>query len=186
MREFCKCGCGKRIVPKRTHKYGAGGTFLQGHHTKWYIKKGKPPPHSYTPNESEIPSGICECGCGKKTDIARVTDRKRRHFKGHPLPYCHSHSKRKYGKDNPSWKGGTYMRRGYVMQHAPEHPKADSKGYVPQHRLVAEKKLGRSLMENERVHHINGIKDDNDPKNLVVLTNNKHSELHGSTKGEAA
>lgn len=40
--------------------------------------------------------------------------------------------------------------------------------WKPQHRLVLERELGRTLVLNENVHHINGIRDDNDLSNLEL------------------
>lgn len=50
------------------------------------------------------------------------------------------------------------------------------------HRIVAEKILGRPLKEGEIVHHIDGNKRNNDPSNLMVMTQSEHCKLHFSKK----
>ncbi len=85
--------------------------------------------------------------------------------------YC-SHRCQCLGKNNPFWHGGkTLHERGYILIRTPNHPNANMRGYVSEHRLVIEKKIGRHLSSQEVVHHINGIKDDNRLENLELFAN---------------
>lgn len=47
-----------------------------------------------------------------------------------------------------------------------------------EHRVVAERMLGRPLARNEIVHHIDGNKHNNTPENLQVMTQADHLRLH--------
>jgi hypothetical protein len=89
---------------------------------------------------------------------------------------------------NPNWKGGRTIdnRFGYILILTPSHPRAhkgDPGGYIYEHVLVAEKKLGRFLNLKERVHHIDGNPQNNSPKNLLVLSGDKeHAEIHNKRR----
>jgi len=76
-----------------------------------------------------------------------------------------------------AWKGGKYKSNGYVYVYVPDHPDCDGRGYILEHRLVMEQKLGRRLLLSEQSHHLNGIKDDNRPDNLTLATVDGHTML---------
>jgi hypothetical protein len=83
------------------------------------------------------------------------------------------------GANNPIWKGGrTSTAGGYVYLLCRDHPMAGKNGYALEHRLVMAEKLGRMLGDDEYVHHINGVKDDNRPENLTVVSGSDHKLLH--------
>jgi hypothetical protein len=75
------------------------------------------------------------------------------------------------GKKSWNYKGKYRDKKGYVFIYLPNHPSKNGGGYVPEHRLVMEKHLGRYLKPEEVVHHINGIKDDNRIENLMLFIN---------------
>ena len=88
------------------------------------------------------------------------------------------------GANNPAWKGGVKMEKGkYILEHCPEHPNANCQGYVRQHRLVVERHIGRYLLPDEVVHHINGDSLDNRIDNLKLYAN--HSQ-HKSDETQQA
>ena len=83
------------------------------------------------------------------------------------------------GKRSMNWKGGEIKNNyGYVEVWMPEHPNANKSGYIRKHRLVMSDFLGRPLEDNEDVHHINGIKDDNRIGNLELIQKSEHAKFH--------
>ena len=76
-----------------------------------------------------------------------------------------------------------YDGHGYVLVHLETlsdndrilaKPMAMKTGYVRKHRLVVAQALGRPLKRGEVVHHINGVRDDNRPENLELMSASKH------------
>jgi hypothetical protein len=74
---------------------------------------------------------------------------------------------------------GAALDHGYRYVRLPKHRLAQGNGRVREHRLIAERKIGRPLTSSDIVHHLNGDKTDNRPENLRVLTRSEHSRLHG-------
>lgn len=72
---------------------------------------------------------------------------------------------------------------GYIYcRTEPLHPKANSKGLYPEHRVVMENYIGRPLLDEEDVHHKNEDKTDNRIENLEILTKSEHSKKHNLVK----
>jgi len=94
----------------------------------------------------------------------------------HNLPKLPAHTPDgKYtGAKNPGYRGGRhFLPNGYVMVLAPfDHPYRPKTGYIPEHRLVMEKKIGRYLLPTEVVDHIDGLRLHNAPENLRLYSKN--------------
>ena len=89
------------------------------------------------------------------------------------------------GEKSARWNGGVcHHGDGYIFLMKKDHPRSNEKGYVFEHVLVAENKIGRFLLDNECVHHINGIRNDNRSENLIVLTKSEHAQHHSRKEGK--
>lgn len=124
--------------------------------------------------------GLCACGCGERTKpSSRRPGEMNRFVRGHNSRVAH-----------PNYKGGrvtTAFGGGYVGVLMPDHPRANTTGYVLEHVLVAEVALGRHLPEGVQVHHVNGDPADNRPENLVTCEDQAyHQLLHRRQRALAA
>ncbi|MGH7177995.1 MAG: HNH endonuclease, partial [Tepidisphaeraceae bacterium] len=112
---------------------------------------------------------LCGCVCGVKRTV-RGRSLKRGMSKSCGC-WVRELAIERVGHKSPGWRGGRIKSStGYILVQAPDHPAAQAVGYVPEHRLVMEKTIGRYLRPEETVHHINGTRDDNRPENLELWT----------------
>lgn len=127
---------------------------------------------AYSPEEHErIESspGLCECGCGQKTNPATATDRRRKTIRGEPQRFIAGHHDRRSPEKRANGRVASSRHAdGYVLALAPDHPRANKDGYVLEHILVVETALGHTLRRSAAVHHVNGDKANNSPTNLVA------------------
>lgn len=89
------------------------------------------------------------------------------------------------GANHKSWRGGRYIdANNYVMVHQPDRSKARTTGwahYRKEHIVVMEQHIGRRLLPNETVHHIDGNKQNNVLSNLyLVHSHAEHRNAHTS------
>ena len=113
---------------------------------------------SFTPSSRHLvcpacrSKDVCTCGATKQLKSAQCWE-------------CRPKGEHHNGR----WKGGrSYHSNGYPIVRAKGHPRATKSGYVFEHILVMEEMVGRYLLPDENVHHRNGVKDDNRPKNLEL------------------
>lgn len=112
------------------------------------------------------------------TNLRKMKCRVRSPSEGRYLAWKQGKFQLPKGKNHHNWKGGSWQRKdGYIMERAPEHPRATASGYVLQHILVWERVHKKSLRNGMHIHHLNGIRNDNRIENLFAVLANKHDRF---------
>lgn len=77
------------------------------------------------------------------------------------------------GETANNWRGGQSYSGGYGVF---RYTVGGARNYA--HRHVASEALGRPLTKDEHVHHIDRNKTNNQPENLIVISEPDHNRLH--------
>lgn len=112
-----------------------------------------------------------------KTEISER--RKKKYHFNHPFK-----QRNQQGEKNFNWKGGIVYDNGYRLIFSPNHPR-NNRGYVQEHILIMEKHLkkyldyfGKGNPNNEVIHYIDENRQNNNIKNLKLMTLQEHLKLH--------
>jgi len=147
--------------------------------------------------EPPNPSGLCLCGCGETTPLAKSSsNRNLTTSKGEHLSFVAGHhvmaiAKKTGGKGKYGY--GRYINtQGYIFRNLNSIFKEDhalissmlikSRGFIGilEHRYVMAKSLGKPLTKQENVHHKNGNKTDNSLNNLELWRTSQPSGQRSS------
>lgn len=135
---------------------------------------------------------FCSVGC--RAEARRI----RRKNDPRPCVVCgtlfmpsRSNGEAKYCSKSCAWKAtrgpafnalisrATATKRGDALRGSGEGKTYRKLNGRHEHRVVAERTLGRALRPGEVVHHIDGDKRNNAPGNLMVTTQRMHMREHG-------
>lgn len=111
---------------------------------------------------------------------------------GNTATYCSVHNQKHRPEGNGKKvyasriKNGTLIplgtkrinSRGYVEIKVTHGNGNKVQNYKAEHRIIIEELIGRPLSKNELVHHVDGNKEHNNLKNLLLMTKSQHNKLN--------
>jgi len=166
MSRECKCGCGQEV---NEFKPGEFRSYVSGHNTHGEDNPFYGKQHSKKTKErlSESRKNIKISEETRKKLSVSSTGRIKSEQTRRKL------SEAKSGDKHHNWSGGIMtVKGGRIFIRI-------SKGeYKARARIVVEKGIGRSLLSNEIVHHINGDPSDDRIENLTVTNHSAHVISH--------
>lgn len=102
--------------------------------------------------DQSIPVGLCQCGCGGATAIARQTSKPRGHVKGQPVPWIKGHNAKPTGPEYIVQDCG-YETPCWVWQRTLNDQGYGTQGRARAHRLMYERHVG-PIPENTELDHL--------------------------------
>lgn len=167
----CDCGCGRMLL---AWNHGRALRFIKGHNNRGrrvptdVIKRRSA---SLKKRYAESPDLRAERSRAARAQVERAA------AAGEKWGF-------EAGEANPNWRGGRCINsKGYRITYIPGHHLANAEGWVPEHRLIMERTLGRPLSSSEIVHHIDGDKLNNEIDNLMLCTSHQeHTSIHMSQR----
>lgn len=167
----CRCGCGGSTTTR----------YARGHHMR---------SRRFARRDPAAALKAAETMCGRKRNPAAVlatargnTGKKRTRAQRRRISVAHlgiGHTLATRRKMSKSRKGKIFNKEGYSI-HTPSGyvmRRAETGKWRTEHRVIAEKVLGRKLKSNEVVHHVDKDRANNKHTNLVICTQGYHMQLH--------
>jgi hypothetical protein len=165
-----KNGCSQQQIADHFGMTQSGIAYHFRRHDEWsQVARNK-----WTPDRASIAVELYQSGMNlsQTSRALKASKRNIRKALQEAQISIRSQSESQSGKNNWAWNGGVTILKGYTMIHKPDHPYATKHGYVAEHRLVVESRIGRLLTPGEVVHHIDGNKSNNHPDNLQLFESN--------------
>lgn len=171
VKRFCSYKCKSQVCKRTSNKLFINCSFCK---QSFSIQQGQ---LNSRINQGDIPK-FCSRKC------SGLSKRKRRNIK---CRFCNKEFetnsiRRVYCSIDCSNKGHvkfeTLKRKGFWFENGYKILSIGNGKGIKEHRYIMEKYIGRKLLSDEHIHHINGIKTDNRLENLEILSRSDHIKKH--------